>query len=284
VVQPFRGVNLVGKVPIDLPSRVQAFAPLLREGDAYSHSTAALLYGAPLPHALERQQRLHVTSSTGDSFRRRGIVGHSASSLPIALHLGVPVVEPAHAWFQLAGMLAHDDLVAVGDYLVTPNRRRRTPAIASLDALMAAIPERSRGAGRARRALADVRVGAESRMETLLRLLLIRAGLPEPLLNPPMLIEGEVLHPDFAYPQWDVVLEYEGDEHRLDPHRWRSDITRRERFETAGQRVIRVHADDVLAQREQFLARICRAIAQRRTLEPSGTLDQHPRDGGRLSE
>jgi hypothetical protein len=167
-------------------------------------------------------------------------------------------------WLQLATMLVHDDLVAVGDYLVTPQRRASRPAIASIEALRTAIAPHVRGAGRARRALADVRVGPESRMETLLRLLLVRSGLPEPLVNPPMLIEDRMLHPDLAYPQFRVVFEYEGDDHRVDPRRWRADITRREAFEAAGERVIRVHAGDVMAEPEAFLARVCRILAQRR--------------------
>jgi len=200
--------------------------------------------------------------------RRPGVIGHTATHLPRTLHLGLPIVEPAYTWFQLATLLGHDDLVAVGDYLVTPNRRRTTPAIASIESLAAAIPDRARGARRARRALADVRVGAESRMETLTRLLLIRSGLPEPLLNP----EIDGLHPDLLYPQWKLILEYEGDQHRTDSRQWRRDIWRREAFEAAGYRVTQVHADDVLKEPEQFLARVCRAIAQRQAAQRSGTL------------
>jgi very-short-patch-repair endonuclease len=101
-------------------------------------------------------------------------------------------------------------------------------------------------------------------METLLRLLLVRAGLPEPLLNPEVAVGGGVLHPDLVYPQWGVVLEYEGDQHRTDPRQWRHDIWRREALESAGWRVVRVHRDDVLAEPQAFLARLCRILAQRR--------------------
>lgn len=287
IAHPFHGINIAGGAPSGIRDRAEAFSPLLRAGDAFSHATAAVLFDAQLPRSHSSDSRLHVTTTGGnDRFRRRGVVGHRSEALPIRMIGAIPVVEPAHVWVQLATMLVHDDLVAVGDRWVTAqgHGRARRPAITSIAALRAAIPSRARGAARARRALADVRVGAESRMETRLRLLLIRAGLPEPLLNPPMLIDGQVLHPDLAYPQWRVVLEYEGEEHRLDPRRWRSDITRRERFEAAGERVIRVHAGDILAEPEAFLARVARILAQRRTPDASGTLDQHPRDGGRLSE
>ncbi len=282
VSHPFHGVNSMRGVA-NLRDRCEAFLPLLRPGDAFSHTTAAALFGAPLSHG--RDTRLHVTSTgTGDRFRRRGIVGHTASAVPITVHLGLPIVAPAHVFVQVASMLSHDDVVAVGDYLVTPNRRSRTPAIASIDALRAAIPQRARGAARARRALADVRVGPESRMETLLRLLLIRSGLPEPQINPAVRIGDQTLHPDLLYPQWRVVLEYEGDQHRTDERQWRHDIWRREAFEEAGWRQIRVHRDDVVKEPQALLARICRILARRQRMGASGTLDQHPRDGGRLSE
>jgi very-short-patch-repair endonuclease len=196
------------------------------------------------------------------------------------------VVEPAHVWVQLAAMLPHDDLVAVGDRWVTPQGRGLSAraALTSIDALRAAIPARSRSAARARRALADVRVGPESRMETLLRLLLVRSGLPEPEVNPAYEIDGETFHPDLAYPQWAVVLEYEGDVHRTDQRVWRSDIARREAFESAGQRVIRVQALDVLAKPEAFLSRVARIIAQRQAAGLPGTLVRASESGGRLSE
>jgi very-short-patch-repair endonuclease len=268
-------VHVIGARPADLRARATALLPLLREGDAFSHSTAAILLGAPLPPGHDRV--IHVTSRERNRIRRPDIRGHRAANVDSTLIAGLPVVVPAAAWFHLAMLLRHDDLVAVGDFLVTPQRRgiKRSPAIASIADLSDVIS--GRGAARARRALADVRVGAESRMETLTRLHLIRAGLPEPELNPELRIAGRTLHPDLLFREWSLVLEYEGDGHRTDPHAWRRDIWRREAFQEAGFRVIQVHAEDILSEREQFLARVCRAIAQRRTLEPSGTLDQHPK-------
>ena len=66
------------------------------------------------------------------------------------------------------------------------------------------------------------------------------------------------------YPEWRVVLEYEGDGHRTDQRQWRRDIARREKFESADWRVIHVHRDDVLAEPEAFIARVCRILAQRK--------------------
>lgn len=235
--------------------------PLLRPDEAFSHSTAAALFGAPLPRA--RDTRIHVITREANRMRRPGVVGHRAHSIPLVLHVGIPVVAPAHVFAQLGALLGHDDLVAVGDFLVTPDRRAGTLALTDRPALAAAIHPGARGALRARAALREVRAGAESPMETRLRLLLTRSGLPEPLLNPAIRVGDETLHPDLLFPQWRVAIEYEGDQHRTDERQWRHDIWRREVFEDAGWRQIRVTSDDVLKHPDQLLARVCRILAQR---------------------
>ena len=81
-----------------------------------------------------------------------------------------------------------------------------------------------------------------------------------------------VYHPDLLYPQWRLAIEYRGDQHRTDPRAWGRDIRRREAFEQAGYFVLPVTKDDVLAEPEALLARVCRAIAQQQHLRASGTL------------
>jgi hypothetical protein len=149
---PFHGVNVVGAVPEDLVGRVEAFAPLLKPGEAFSHTTAARMFDAQLPRQFH-DTSLHVTTLGGDyRIRRPGVIGHRAAALPVIVLDTLPVVEPAHVFVQLASMLSHDDLVAVGDRWVTAQGggRERRPAITSIDALRAAIPARGRGAARAR--------------------------------------------------------------------------------------------------------------------------------------
>ena len=119
-------------------------------------------------------------------------------------------------------------------------------------------------------------------METLLACCSSDPGSPNRVQ--PAVRSVTILHPDLLYPQWRVVFEYEGDQHRTDPALWRRDIWRRELFEEAGWRVVRVHRDDLLAEPERLLSRVARVIGQRQRLAGSGTLEGHPRHGGRLSE
>lgn len=251
--------------------RCRAYEPLLRAGEAFSHGTAAELFGLPVPASAF----VHVISPPGRSqARARGVVGHrSTVEFPVVLQDGVPVVTPTMAWCQLAVELSIEDLVAVGDAIVTGPRRGviRAPGYATVDELTAEARRwaNRRGAAAIARALPRVRVGAESRPETLTRLLLVDAGLPEPLLNDPTPVAGgRVLHPDLKLPAWRLVFEYEGDGHRTDRGRWQRDIRRHRDLEAAGWRVIRVTAHDLFVDPAGFIARvrdhIVRADAARR--------------------
>jgi very-short-patch-repair endonuclease len=131
--------------------------------------------------------------------------------------------------------------------------------------LAAAVEARAgtRGVGRLRDALTLVRPRVESPKETELRLLLLRAGLPEPEVNvkrrDPL---GRYLgQPDLSWEGCLVSAEYEGDEHRSDPHRWRNDIDRVERFTDAGWRVVRVTQRDLHgAAAERLILRLSRLL------------------------
>ncbi|HEY9424971.1 MAG TPA: hypothetical protein VIP54_09240, partial [Microterricola sp.] len=57
---------------------------------------------------------------------------------------------------------------------------------------------------------------------------------------------------------------YEGDEHRESKRRFRADIRRREKFEAAGWRVIRVTADDLGEELGAFIGRVRAIVSARR--------------------
>lgn len=261
---PFTGVSSIG---LDLETVVdlcRAYEPLLRSGEAFSHATAALLYGAPLPAAYSSPSPLHIISPTVTRSRTSGTIGHRAASrIPITLRFGLPVVAPAVTWMHLAAPLSPEDLTAVGDFLVTGalHSRGAEGPLATIEELAEALEAGAgcRGARGARWALEHIRVGPASRMETLLRLVMVAAGLPEPVIGPPVAVAGGslTLHPDLAYPDLRIAIEYEGAGHR-DAGRWERDIERRELFEDAGWRVIRVTRHALFDEPEALIARIRR--------------------------
>jgi very-short-patch-repair endonuclease len=85
---------------------------------------------------------------------------------------------------------------------------------------------------------------AESRPESLLRVLLLSGGLPQPQVNFPIHAQGVAFRADLAYPERRLAIEYQGDYHR-DQGQWRADMSRRARLEELGWRVLEVNADDL---------------------------------------
>lgn len=241
---PFRGVRSA----IDA-DRAELFAPRLRRGDRFSHTTALRLWGAPLPHS--EQSAVHVTSTAGSRHRVRGATGHESANPIFAIRSGLPVSTCVDAFIESASILALDDLVAVADYLVLDPRRLDPldlrPYATRDDVLRHLAHSSGRGVRTARRALGLSRPGVESPRETALRLMLVRAGLPEPVCG------WEVSHPsgrrvgwfDLAWPEWRVIAEYDGDQHRTSRLQYERDIRRFDEATELGWRVIRVRAHGI---------------------------------------
>ena len=260
LTRPHHGVRASG-----VPDAIRDYLPLLRPGDRFSHGTAALLWPVPLP---PRPPGLHVTATAPlNPPRRPGVVGHVNDVDHSVLRNGLRVSDPVTMFLELATVLGHDELVAVGDALVLD------PAIldphdvrpwVSLDELRTGcLASRGRGCRRARAALDDVRVGAESPMETSLRLLLVRAGLPEPLLNVPVSDHrGEIGRFDMVYRDQRVIVEYDGDQHRRSVRQYEKDMTRIDRAIAAGWVVVRVRAHGMFRTPEHTVARVRQALAR----------------------
>lgn len=273
VQHPFTGVSAVGLDLHDVHDRCVAYAPLLRTGDAFSHCTAAALYGVPLPSSLSPAP-LHVLSPIPASrARTAGVVGHRRTR-PYAVESvrGLPVVSPVVAWLQLAQLVDRGDLTAAGDFMVTGRRLGygHLEPLASIRELRAALlsGEVRRGRTAAAWALERIRRGADSRPETLLRLLIVAAGLPEPVVAAPVrMADGAVWHPDLAYPRRRIAIEYQGAPH-WDQHVWKRDTERRERFEDLGWRAFFVTSSDLFRDPEPFLARLRRSLDPRNNTDP----------------
>jgi very-short-patch-repair endonuclease len=155
------------------------------------------------------------------------------------------VTDPQSTWLHLAVILGERDLVAAGDHLVRSPPVSGTTPLATINSLVErARGYHGRGAVRARAAASRIREGAESRPESLLRLLLVDAGLPEPELQVSITDSaGRFLaRADMAYPDWRVIVEYDGDQHRTSTEQYEKDVSRIESLTFAGWSVVRVRA------------------------------------------
>lgn len=244
------------------------FALAMSDREFFSHHTAAVLWDVPLPWRVAATTDLHV--SVLRPFRApaaRGIDGHQVDARLISVTThpsGLRLSSPASTWAQLGTVLGEHDLVAVGDALVRePRRATDRPQLASLAELRAVVSAGRRPGVRVlRRALERIRPRVDSRRETLLRLAIVDAGLPEPVPGFPVVVAGvEVAQVDLAYPDRLLALEYEGEHHLRDPDQWARDIRRYERLADAGWHVIRVTKDDLFRQRPALIGRVRRALA-----------------------
>lgn len=265
VVNPYHGVH-AAVAPRTLLEHCTAYAVRLRPGQAFSHGTAARLHGLPLPRRLEADLPLHVSAVRPASPpRTRGVVGHRLSSAPALQPVaGLPVCAPTEAWAQLGDALTLDEAIEVADHLLTVSPFDEATTRRVMASRIESVPRAS--GPKLRTALQQARRPVLSPGETRVRLLLVRAGIPEPEVNPPIFDEqGRFLgKPDLVWRPALLALEYEGGGH-ADQEQMRIDIDRRERFHDAGWDVIRASATDLggEARRRALVERVRRRLAAR---------------------
>ncbi len=262
--RPFRGVRSNGLDLTELTHRCAAYLPRVAPGQFFSHSTAAMLHGMPVPLSLWRDPRIHVAAlRPALPPNAVGVVGHRLRAPVVRTTVaGLPASDAVTTWCLLGSTIGIRNLVAAADYLLGPKPK----ATASQLATAVASWHGHNGAAALRAALPLVRPRVRSPRETLLRLLLADAGLPEPQINY-SIYDGHgrfLAESDLVYPEEKVVLEYEGDYHRTDAQQWRKDIARRESLEDAGWRVLRITADDLDRHPDRLLARIRKAMTRPR--------------------
>lgn len=226
--------------------------------------TAARLWGFPLPRKHQVWHAglsVHVLGGPRVRGGKKGpfqwrrcrvgedetsIIGADATRSKQALRL----TSRRRTWADLLGVLAHDDLVAIGDHLVRrpcPSLEGRKHPFCTPRQLHETLGRRQFTARPAMHSvLADVRIGSDSPRETALRLACLRAGMPEPELNSPWVIDGaDLATPDLLWREAKVCAEYEGASH-LDLAQMQRDDQRRERRTSAGAREIRIFHGDLV--------------------------------------
>jgi very-short-patch-repair endonuclease len=249
----FSGVYIEARVPDHPLIRAEAALLLHPPGAFASHVTAGLIHGVPLPsHPLT-----HVTVLHPDDRRRsEGIRCHVSVDREVERISGVPVSGPHQMFVELASMLSLVDLVVVGDALVRMGKA--TPAS------LAAYCERSdaRHTALALRAARYVRGEVDSPMESRLRMLIVMAGLPEPVVNHKIRDQdGRVIRRfDLSYPSVRLIVEYDGRQHVEVVDNWQSDLVRREELDDAGWRILVVTSAGIYKEPGRTVSRIHQAL------------------------
>jgi hypothetical protein len=285
--RPFRGVRVArvaadpsaptgvpdapwAATPIDaeLIARCHALRLVLPEHAFFSHVTAARLWPLALPQG-PADQPVHVSvRAPHRGMRRVGTVGHEITdpATTVVVRQGLPVIDAASLFCQLAGTLSLHDLVAVGDALILepkfvgPLSDRPWVSVRELRERVDLF--RGRGKRAALRAVELIRQGAESRPETLLRLAILDGGLPEPMVNPDVFTaSGRFIgRGDLVYRRWRVIAEYDGEQHRRDTAQYEKDVQRLENFSRNGWHVVRMTGRSFFGDRRASVRRVEQAL------------------------
>jgi hypothetical protein len=194
---------------IDRVEKLQLIAGVLPEDAAFSHATAAAVFGAPID-----APRLHHVSLTPRRVlpQRNELVVHQRllAAEDVVVHEGLRLTSGPQTFLDLAPVLPPGELVAVGDWLM----RHGMLGAGALTARLVRA-DRVRGVVRARACAPLLSPLAMSRPESLVRYWLTMSRLPDPQLQVPVHDRWghEVTHADLGYEEWKVALEYEGRQH-----------------------------------------------------------------------
>lgn len=181
------------------------------------------------------------------------VTRRSLSPEDATVRRGVAVTTPLRTALDLGRLQPVDDAVIALD-------RFLSTGLVFLDEVRGAAELATGRDCRRIRAAVDLADGlAESPQETRLRLLIHRAGLPRPIAQYRIRVDGRlVARADFAWPELRLALEYDGAWHG-EPSQFRRDRQRLNRLTAAGWRVIFVTAAD-LRDPVALIARIAQAL------------------------
>jgi len=206
--------------------------------------SAAAIWGMPLPPASAQVLKGGPVSlsrrGAATATRRAKVDGHSID-IPanhVAFLDSLTLTTPARTWVDCAALLSPDHLLAMGDWalgqgLVTLNEMTSIVAWART----------RRGVVRAREVLPWIRTGVESPQESRLRWNVVACELPEPDINPEIVLPGaRVVRLDLAYKGLRIGLEFDGEWHLGTQEH---DAERRRQLEKAGWRVIVATKEDL---------------------------------------
>ncbi|WP_120522176.1 hypothetical protein [Arthrobacter celericrescens] len=233
--------------PTELPEQVRPFT-VVTEFSAASHATAFVLWDFPGFHPDAENPAIHISRPDTMAIpRRKGVAGHVGQFFDdeITSVNGLLVTSRARTWLDCARRMSIDEITVVADHLLRRPRaefegRREPYATPEELADMLDRHKGTPGVRKARLALEQARIGADSAQETRLRLALERAGLPTAGLNVPVQLSPAVeRQPDMSYPEYRVAVEYDGDGHS-EAEQIVRDIAREEDYSNAGWRLVRI--------------------------------------------
>jgi very-short-patch-repair endonuclease len=237
----------------DLPLAV--LLESLPPGSILSGLTAARLHGLDVPSPSEPEVIIPLLG---------GVSGRAHANLrrvridptDVTTARGLPVTTPIRTCFDLAGRLPLVEGVVIVDMALFAG-------LVELGALRGYVFSHGGVAGVAgtRKALEHAEPKAESPMETRLRLLLVRNGLPRPKAQVPLYDRtgAFVGRPDLYYPEARLAIEYDGENHR---DRLIADNRRQNGLQAIGVTLLRYTAPDLFDRPQAITGEVRAELAR----------------------
>jgi hypothetical protein len=248
-------------VPGDIPDERELLRTLFAvapDGSALSHETAVRWYGLPADRRADGHPP-HITVPVGTNFDRKEFTVHIARlpSDDLATFDGGQLTTPPRTYLDIASAMDRERLVVVGDAMLGA-QLTTTEALEDRIARARGI----RGVRLARTSIPLLDGRAQSPPESIIRLRFHNAGIPRPELQYAVRIGAVVLHPDMAWPQALVALEYEGRQH-TEHDQFMHDIDRYSAFSALGWLVIRAGARDLAGRSAALISRVAATLRRR---------------------
>ena len=207
--------------------------------------SAAAIWGMPLPPSVAQVLKSVPVSlsrrEAAAAIRRPRVDGHSID-LPAdrcAMNESLVLTTPARTWVDCPALLPAEHLLAMGDWALARG-------LLTLDEIKAIVTwaRGRRGVVRAREVLPWIRTGVESAQESRLRWHIVADHLPEPEINPEIVLPGRrLVRLDLAYRGLRIALEFDGEWHF---HTQEHDAQRRRELMDAGWKLIVATKEDFL--------------------------------------
>jgi hypothetical protein len=269
--QVLHDVYVWAETPDDLPGRLTAAALVLPPSGAFSHHTAAWLLGADLFDPQHHMPTVTVPRECHVGPRSQLVLRRAAlPDADVTRRSAWRCTAPLRTAFDLARSQALVEAVVCVDAMLHLG-------LVGREELAGYVAEHPgwRGVRRAAAALDHADGGAESPMESRLRLLLVLAGLPRPIVNEPLYGRaGDFLaRPDLRIDH--VLIEFDGSVHR-EADVFASDLRRQNRLTEAGYVVLRYSATDVYNRPHRVVHQI-RTTLQRPSAASILTKSTQPR-------
>lgn len=262
----FKGVYVAREIPDTLVVRSRAALKIMPSDAVLGLHTAARLWRGVVPDSAN----IHLAFARDVGTGIDGIKTHRFTR-QFAVHRrhGLLVTTPEQTLLHLARPLDLVQLVACADQFV--RRRVTTP----FDLAEFARQYGGQGAALTERAAKLSRDRVDSASETQVRLLMVLAGLPEPVVNHAITrADGSVEYRlDLAFPAVQLAIEYDGRWHDT-PEQRALDEARRDELTRRGWTFVVLRAEDVYETPAETLARLHDELAAHGIPVPSVLSDE----------